>query len=57
MDELRGFSLDEFVEVEDRPIQHIEDNERPTRTRMFTEKGAAYKIEILHVVETGLTQN
>jgi hypothetical protein len=41
MDELRGFSLDEFVEVEDRPIQHIEDNERPTRTRMLTEKGAA----------------
>jgi hypothetical protein len=24
MDELRGFLLDEFVEVEDRPIQHIE---------------------------------
>ena len=29
MDELRGISQDEFVEVEDRPIQNIEDNEKP----------------------------
>jgi hypothetical protein len=47
MDELRGISQDEFVEVEDRPIQNIDDNERPARTRTLTEKGAAYKIEIL----------
>jgi hypothetical protein len=47
MDELRGISQGEFVEVEDRPIQNIDDNERPARTRTLTEKGAAYKIEIL----------
>ena len=47
MDELRGISQDEFVEVEDRSIQDTDDNERPTRTRTLTEKGAAYKIEIL----------
>ncbi len=47
MYELRRISQDEFVEVEDRSIQDTDDNERPTRMRTLTEKGAAYKIEIL----------
>ncbi len=47
MDELHRILRDKFVEVEDRLIQDSDDNERPTRTRTLTEKGAAYKIEIL----------
>jgi hypothetical protein len=53
MDELSGISQDEFVEVEDRPIQHTYDIERPTRTRTLTEKGAAYKIETLRRCRDG----